>query len=157
MRSAVIIGVKLPTPMGKCAAKGGTVMSELMKVAPYSKIRFYQLLTEKFGEQGKNALFIGFHLYAFRKGIRCAQRVVSKGLPLSYDSYQLCREAVCRTAEARKLPGQGGKSTREVYDGETVSRIYSCGTADCFREFGAPAELEELYCRNVDLDVNRAI
>lgn len=115
--------------------------------APHRKIR----------RAGKNAFFIGCHLYAFRKGIRCAQRVVSKGLPLSYDSYQLCREAVGRTAEARKLPGQGGKSTREVYDGETVSRIYSCGTADCFREFGAPAELEELYCRNVDLDANGAI
>lgn len=125
-------------------------MSELMKVAPYSKIRFYQILTEEFGEQGKNAFFIGFHLYAFRKGIRCAQRAVSKGLPLNYDSYQLCREAIGRTLEAEKEPSKGGKSIREIHEGEAVSCIYSCGTADCFKEFDAPPELEELYCRNVD-------
>ena len=77
-------------------------MERLIDAAPFLTVRFYQLLTEKYGEQGKNAFFIGFHLYAFRKGIRCAQRAVSKGLPLDYDSYQRCREAVSWSPEIRR-------------------------------------------------------
>ena len=103
-------------------------MTDLLKVAPYSKIRFYQLLKEQFGEQGKNAFFIGFHLYAFRKEIRCAQRAVSQGLPLDYNSYQLCRESVFHTAEARKDPGPQSKSVKEVQPGQIVSCNYGCST-----------------------------
>lgn len=125
-------------------------MTDLLKVAPYSKIRFYQLLKEQFGEQGKNAFFIGFHLYAFRKGIRCAQRAVSQGLPLDYNSYQLCRESVFHTAEARKDPGPQSKSVKEVQPGQIVSCNYGCSTKDCLREYDDTPELEELFCRNVD-------
>ena len=125
-------------------------MSDWLKVAPYSKIRFYQLLKERFGEQGKNAFFIGFHLYAFRKGIRCAQRAVSQGLPLDYNSYQLCRESVFQTPEARQNPGPKSKSAKEIRQGEIVSCNYGCSTKDCLREYDDTPELEELFCRNVD-------
>lgn len=114
-------------PPGRRAITGfrrKTAMSDWLKVAPYSKIRFYQLLKERFGEQGKNAFFIGFHLYAFRKGICCAQRAVSQGLPLDYNSYQLCRESVFQTPEARQNPGPKSKSAKEIRQGEIVSCNY---------------------------------
>ena len=123
---------------------------ELKKVASFSNVRFYQILTQEFGEQGKNAFFIGFHLYCFRKGIRCAQRAVSKGLPLNYDSYQLCREAVGRTPEVKKNPGKPSNSKKEVREGEIISSCYYCDTPEVFREYGGTEELEEMFCRNVD-------
>lgn len=125
-------------------------MSSLKKVASFSNVRFYQILSEQYGEQGINAYFIGFHLYAFRKGIRCAQRAVSKNLPLNYDSYQLCREAVGRTPEAQRDQDKKGKSEREVRDGEIVSSCYYCSTPEQFREYGAPPEMEDTFCRNID-------
>ena len=39
---------------------------ELKKVASFSNVRFYQILTQEFGEEGKYGFFIGFHLYCFR-------------------------------------------------------------------------------------------
>ena len=125
-------------------------MGNLRDAAPFINVRFYKVLTEKYGEQGKNAFFLGFHLYAFRKAIRCAQRAVSRNLPLNYDSYQLCREAVARCPEMEGVPAKPGASEKCYLDGEAVSRNYSCATPEAFHAYGAPAELEEMFCRNVD-------
>lgn len=134
-------------------------VSALRDAAPYANVRFYIRLKDRFGKQGEDCWKTGFHLYCFRKGIRAAARSISKGMDLNYENYQLTREAVAWSPEIRHTARDAGPDTsdrairpseREIYDGLSVSRIYYCETVDAFRRYGAPSEMEEYWCRNVD-------
>lgn len=124
-----------------------------LKMAPFMMIQFYKYLTDKFGEQGRNTFHVGFKLYCFRKGICCAQRVVSKNLPLTYNNYRLNKEGVFVTKDGREQV----KAMRDLKPGTTewikdgyISRTYACTTRDAFEEFNAPPELRHLWCTYVD-------
>lgn len=125
-----------------------------LKKAPFMMIQFYKYLAEQFGEQGKNTFVAGFYLYTFRKGISCAQRVVSKNLDLSLKNYQLYRESIFATPEGKEQQKASPANTRpastEMIESGYIRKIYSCSTVDAFREYDAPLELEQLWCNFVD-------
>lgn len=123
-------------------------MPFFLDMQAYLTDRFYRHLHCRFPEQAYNAMLTAFHLYAFQRGLRAAQRAVRDNVPLDFEHYQAYREVVS-TPEMKALD-KPSRAEHTLTPEEFVGRTYECLTHDLFRELDSPAEVELLFCRHID-------
>ena len=113
---------------------------------------FYDVLTDRFGERGKQAFIMATRRYAEQRGSRMAQRAVRDGRKLDFATY--CEYGEWVNTQTVKDLGCSNKSHIESYSPDYVTHITCCPWATQFAEM----DLKDggvVYCTYLDPSIVR--
>ena len=113
---------------------------------------YYDVLTKKFGERGKQAFIYATRRYAEQRGNRMAQRAIRDGRTLDYATYMEYGEWV--TTQTAKDLGCSNQSHVDSYNPDYVTHITRCPWAAQFAEMGMQAA-GTVYCTYLDPSICR--
>lgn len=122
------------------------------KTHAYLAARYYQQLTDRFGERGKQAFIHATQYYGEQRGRRMAQRAIRDGQPLTYHTY-LCYGEWVNTEES-KAQGCANQSEVIAWEPDYTLRVTRCPWHEQFREMGM-TEAGSTYCAHLDNSICR--
>lgn len=117
------------------------------KVQAYLVAKYYQELTGRFGDRGREAFIYATRYYGEQRGRRMAQRAIRDGRALTLETY-LCYGEWVNTEEI-KATGRANHSRVVSTDPDYIKEVTVCPWHDQFVEMGL-AEAGVQYCRYID-------
>ncbi|MCR5449594.1 MAG: L-2-amino-thiazoline-4-carboxylic acid hydrolase [Solobacterium sp.] len=122
------------------------------RVHAYIAARYYEQLTEKFGERGKKAFIHATQYYAEQRGRRMAQRAIRDGKELTYQTYQEYGEWV--NTDYTIENGWSNQATVTNWAPDLETHITRCPWHTQFKEMGL-VEAGHTYCAHLDNSICR--
>ena len=122
------------------------------RVHAYIAAKYYVYLTEKFGDNGKDAFLLATRHYAEQRGRRMAERAVRDGQPLTYETY--CKYGEWDSTGEITARGEANKSEVVTLAPDYETHIFSCPWAAQFKDMGL-SDAGALYCRDLDASICR--
>ena len=119
------------------------------KVHAYIAAKYYQYLTQYFGDRGKQAFLHATQYYALQRGRRMAQRAIRDGRQLTQETYNYYGEWV-NTDEIKK---EGCANVIEP-QADGSMKVTVCPWYNQFQEMGL-YEAGEIYCSDLDRSISR--
>lgn len=122
------------------------------KTHAFLAAKYYQYLTETFGDRGRQAFTQATRYYGEQRGRRMAQRAIRDGQSLTYETY--CRYGEWEPTEEMIQMEQQNQGYVEAFFPDLV-RIYTrCPWNAQFREMGR-TDAGTAYCRDLDSAICR--
>ncbi len=119
------------------------------RVHAYVAAKYYQHLTEAFGERGRKAFVHATMYYGGRRGRRMAQKAIRDGKELTQAVYNNYSEF--EISEDMKAEGSSNKAE---YTAEGKFVVIRCPWNIQFASMGL-LEAGREYCRNIDMSISR--
>lgn len=118
----------------------------------YIVAKFYQLLTEHFGERGEAAFVLATQRYAEQRGSRMAQRAIRDGKPLTFATYREYGEWISTQSTINE--GCDNRSKIVSYSPDLEEQVIQCPWATQFKEMEMQTA-GTLYCIHLDKAIVR--